>query len=134
MLSAGIAPSGLLIWEQFRHLLLTLPPSWRSKHFAHESARQGKEGLAELLFSKGNEVMSLFAWNYSLSAMSSEKVTLLRKEKTADERSLKVPWMFACFLLCQQCRMAVALCELVVGNFITLSVCFLMDGKYVPWD
>lgn len=80
MLSVGIAPSGLLIWEQFRHLLLTLPPSWRSECFAHESAGQGKEGLAELLFSKGNEVMSLLV-GIAASAMSSEKVTLLRKEK-----------------------------------------------------
>lgn len=80
MLSVGITPSGLLIWEQFRHLLLTLPPSWRSERFAHESTRQGKEGLAELLFSKGNEVMSLLV-GITASAMSSEKVTLLRKEK-----------------------------------------------------
>lgn len=77
MLSVGIAPSGLLIWEQFRHLLLTLPPSCRSESFAHESAGQGKEGLAELLFSKGNEVMSLLV---GITA-SSENVTLLRKEK-----------------------------------------------------
>lgn len=91
MLSAGIAPSGLLIWEQFRHLLLTLPPSWRSERFAHESARQGKEGLAELLFSKGNEVMSLLL-GITASAMSSEKVTdAPQKGKTAGERSLKVP-------------------------------------------
>lgn len=80
MLSVGITPSGLLIWEQFRRLLLTLPPSWRSERFARQSTRQGKEGLAELLFSKGNEVMSLLV-GITASAMSSEKVTLLGKEK-----------------------------------------------------
>lgn len=81
MLSVGITPSGLLIWEQSRRLLLTLPPSWRSERVAHERARRGKEGLVELLFSRGNEVISLLVGITIGSATSSEKVMLLRNEK-----------------------------------------------------
>lgn len=86
MLSVGITPFGLLLWEQSRLLLLTLPLSWRSKRVAHERARQGKEGLGELLFSRGNELMSLLV-RIRGSTVSSERVTLLKKGKAADERS-----------------------------------------------
>lgn len=41
----------------------------------------GKEELEELLFSRGNEVMSLLVAIIIGSATSSEKVALLRKEK-----------------------------------------------------
>ena len=115
MLSVGITPSGLLIWEQSRHLLLTLPPSCRSVRVARERTRRGKEGLVELLFSRGNEVMSLLVGIIG-SATSSEKVTLFRKEKRLTrglEDALNV------CLLSSLPAVQAGSSELVVDNFIT---------------
>lgn len=127
MLSVGITPSGLLIWEQSRRLLLTLPPSWRSTHVTHERTRRGKEGLVELLFSRGNEVMSLLV-GITGSATSLEKVTLLRKEKQLTKRlegTLNVCVLSSLPAVQAGCSF---ICELVVDNFITLSLCLFTGG------
>lgn len=81
--------------------------------------RQGKEGLVELLFSRGNEVMSLLVGIITGSATSSEKMTLLRKEKQLMrglEGALNV-----CLLSSPSAAQAGCsfICKLVVDNFIT---------------
>lgn len=79
--------------------------------------REGGAGRAVVFQRKWSHVT--FGWNYSLCNVF-RKGDAPQKGKTADGRSLKVPWMFACFLLCQQCRLAVALCELLILSLYLL--------------
>lgn len=128
MLSVGIAPPGLLIWEQFRRLLLTLPPSWRSEFFAHEcETRQGGAGRAVVFQRKWSNVT--LGWSYS-PCNAFRKGDAPQKGKTADERSLKLPWVFAWFFsLWQQGRLAVALCELVVWSLYLLVFWWMANAS-----